>query len=195
MSKNQNDNVPTHIYTRICDWFAQNLRVSLFRSHYAYVRIYTFSQEGVYMCIKYSGTIMRLHVSLAYNFFVMRVGEGVISTLSNQWWMAGAGHLASLRGTGVGHYETAATRSLQRQSCQPKVGLPITHLPPRKKKTNRNPLQNLLHSHPYHIKTNLNTHTHTFLFTFISHPSVLHTHIIHYHSAQTDTPVGTVKST
>lgn len=37
--------------------------------------------------------------------------------------MAGAGHLASLRGTGVGHYETAAPRSLQRQSSQPKVGL------------------------------------------------------------------------
>jgi len=55
--------------------------------------------------------------------------------------MAGAGHLASLRGTGVGHYETAATRSLQRQSSQPKVGLSITHLI---KETNKN----LLHSRP-----------------------------------------------
>lgn len=54
---------------------------------------------------------------------------GVLGTriFSNQWWMAGAGHLASLRGTGVGHYETPAPRSLQRQSCQPKVGLPTTH--------------------------------------------------------------------
>lgn len=45
--------------------------------------------------------------------------------------MAGAGHLASLRGTGVGHNETPATRSLQRQFSQPKVGL-FTHPPPKK---------------------------------------------------------------
>lgn len=41
--------------------------------------------------------------------------------------MAGAGHLAGLRGTGVGHYETPAPRSLQRQSSQPKVGFLIAH--------------------------------------------------------------------
>lgn len=89
---------------------------------------------------------MQLHVSLAYNF-VMRVGEGVISTLSNQWWMAGAGHLASLRGTGVGHYETAATRSLQRQSCQPKVGLPTTHLMKKK------PTETYCKTYCTHIRT------------------------------------------
>lgn len=38
-------------------------------------------------------------------------------------WMAGAGHLVSVRGTGVGHYETPATRPLQRQFSQPKVGV------------------------------------------------------------------------
>jgi len=103
---------------------------------------------------------------------------GVVSTLSNQWWMAGAGHLASLRGTGVGHYETAATRSLQRQSSQPKVGLPITHLI---KETNRN----LLHLRPYRV----NSHTHfyrchyyllVFIYTRV-HIKHTHTHT-HTHS-------------
>lgn len=117
-------------------------------------------------------------MSLAYNFFVMR--WGVVSTLSNQWWMAGAGHLASLRGTGVGHYETAATRSLQRQSCQPKVGLPITHLI---RETNRNLLH--LPSVPCQLtytflplsplstcftQTHTHTHTHKYIRTFNTPP-------------------------
>lgn len=41
--------------------------------------------------------------------------------------MVGTGHLTSLRGTGVGHYETTATRSLHGQSCQPKVGQSTAH--------------------------------------------------------------------
>ncbi|OXU26342.1 hypothetical protein TSAR_006877 [Trichomalopsis sarcophagae] len=36
---------------------------------------------------------------------------------------AGAGHLAGLRSTGIGHYETAASRSLQRQSSEQKIGM------------------------------------------------------------------------
>ena len=76
---------------------------------------------------------------------------------SNQWWMAGAGHLASLRGTGVGHYETAAPRSLQRQSCQPKVGLPTTHQ--RKPITilSENPCT---HKYPAAADTRTREHTH-----------------------------------
>jgi len=73
--------------------------------------------------------------------------------------MAGAGHLASLRGTGVGHYETAATRSLQRQSSQPKVGLPITHLI---KETNKN----LLHSRPYRVSHKRFYRYHYYLLAF-----------------------------
>lgn len=77
------------------------------------VHVYTLSNVCTYYIV----------MSLAYSL----CNGGGSSTLSNHWWMAGAGHFASLRGTGVGHYETAATRSLQRQSCQPKVGLSTTH--------------------------------------------------------------------
>lgn len=70
---------------------------------------------------------MYIYIYIIYTILYGVRGAWYTYFFSNQWWMAGAGHLASLRGTGVGHYETAAPRSLQRQSCQPKVGLPTTH--------------------------------------------------------------------
>lgn len=81
-------------------------------------------------------TCTYIYIYIFYTILYTVYGVPGTRIFSNQWWMAGAGHLASLRGTGVGHYETAAPRSLQRQSCEPKVGLPITHqrkqLPSRK---------------------------------------------------------------
>lgn len=106
---------------------------------------------------------MYIYIYIFFYTSILCTVYGVAGTriFSNQWWMAGAGHLASLRGTGVGHYETAAPRSLQRQSCQPKVGLPATH----QEKTNtllpsrKNSMHSLSCRHCTHVNNTHDTYT------------------------------------